>query len=38
MDAIQNTGGGGGAFHGPASNLAGAGSGGSGIVLIAYPT
>ena len=38
MDAIQNTGGGGGAFHGPASDLPGAGKGGSGIVLIAYPT
>ena len=37
MDAIQNTGGGGGAFHGPAGGTT-AGSGGSGIVLIAYPT
>ena len=40
MDAIANTGGGGGAFHGPAlppgSQVAG--SGGSGIVIIAYPT
>ena len=38
MDAIQNTGGGGGAFHGPAGDLDSAGKGGSGIVLIAYPT
>ena len=37
MDAIQNTGGGGGAFHGPAGGI-NAGSGGSGIVLIAYPS
>jgi hypothetical protein len=37
MDAIQNTGGGGGAFHGPAGGTT-AGSGGSGIVLIAYPS
>ena len=37
MDAIQNTGGGGGAFHGPAGGTS-AGSGGSGIVLIAYPS
>ena len=37
MDAVQNTGGGGGAFHGPAAGTI-AGNGGSGIVLIAYPT
>jgi len=37
MDAIQNTGGGGGAVHGPAGGES-AGQGGSGIVLIAYPT
>jgi hypothetical protein len=37
MDAVQNTGGGGGAFHGPAGGAV-AGFGGSGIVIIAYPS
>jgi len=37
MDALENTGGGGGSFHGPAAGSV-AGSGGSGIVLIAYPS
>ena len=37
LDAVVNTGGGGGGFHGPAGGIV-AGSGGSGIVLIAYPS